>query len=281
MSIRGRGAEVIRYRWSEESKRREKAASASASLSRVGSGEADLLLYFIVSWEVACVKGETPCLVFESRLDDEHGTGGEERGWRGRKKEGDGWTGNISGDDFSSDRCAVCERVTRSGDGGKSTRNSDSSPGREYVSTPVFEAVARGHVGKVAQIWRGFARQLDVSAGWAGRKWERWENSLGCYDIRVTCLGPHPEMWHRVRGSSSLSSRTPCHVPARIDTRFPYRLYSSLLLYSQPPPTYTGQPATAARLPPASIPHSIQILPPLCKSPPRPREAGRTSVHSG
>lgn len=94
-------------------KEEEKAACASASLSRVGSGEADLLLYFIVSWKVARVKGETPCLVFERRLYDEHGTGGDERGWRGRKKEGDGWMVIYRGDDFWSDRPAICERVTR------------------------------------------------------------------------------------------------------------------------------------------------------------------------
>lgn len=49
-----------------------KRGCASASLSRVGSGEADLLLDFIVSWKVVCVKGETSCLVLQSRLYDEH-----------------------------------------------------------------------------------------------------------------------------------------------------------------------------------------------------------------
>lgn len=55
-------------------------------------------------------------------------------------------------------------------------------------------------------------------------------------------------MWHRVWGSSSLSSWTPCHVPARIDTRFPHRLYSlCYCLFSRrcsQSPTYTVSPAT-------------------------------------
>lgn len=56
-----------------ESGRGRKRGCASASLSRVGSGEADLLLDFIVSWKVVRVKGETSCLVLQRRLYDEHG----------------------------------------------------------------------------------------------------------------------------------------------------------------------------------------------------------------
>lgn len=52
-----------------------------------GSGEADLLLDFIVSWKVVCVKGETSCLVLQSRLYDEHGG----KRLEGMNREGDEW----------------------------------------------------------------------------------------------------------------------------------------------------------------------------------------------
>lgn len=64
------------------------------------------------------------------------------------------------GDDFWSDRPAICERVTR-----RQWRRwqihaqRQLAPGREYVSTAVFKPVAGFHVGILAQIWPGI--------GWA------------------------------------------------------------------------------------------------------------------
>lgn len=66
----------------------------------MGSGEADLLLDFIVSWKVVCVKGETSCLVLQSRLYDEHVDGGMVGWWKevGRR-------GAMRGDECLLDEC--------------------------------------------------------------------------------------------------------------------------------------------------------------------------------
>lgn len=63
-----------------ESGRGRKPACVSVVIS-CGSGEADLLLDFIVSWKVVCVKGETSCLVLQRRLYDEHVDGGMVGWW--------------------------------------------------------------------------------------------------------------------------------------------------------------------------------------------------------
>lgn len=54
---------------------------------------------------------------------------------------------------------AICGRVTRGGEGGKSTRR------REYVSTPVINLWRGGHVEKMAQIGWVFARLLGGVCG--------------------------------------------------------------------------------------------------------------------
>lgn len=120
------------------------------------------------------------------------------------------------------DECdAICGRVTRGGEGGKSTRR------REYVSTPVINLWRGGHVEKVAQISGGICPVAGGVCGIIGA--QKAKGGRICRDDMTS--GSHD--WGVCRtcgtGGGVISSLfllgPPCDAPAAIDTRFPHRFY--------------------------------------------------------